>query len=281
MTDTICTKAGILSKASLLPADNWEAWVNHELFGVHALCPDLSHQLVMRCEGAGGPVMKDTIHRIASILSQGQEGSVQRAIQNSFLVSADMAHAVHPNYSDKHDAEHAPLFQKGIVIKHNQNQRYATNAITATLFRSATPCKHPHIHRSCDSILPGQFWLCCLHSWLLMLCDAQQWLASQCGGECQVFYPDFAFAAFGLLPCPHSTMLCRELARKRGIPTQEFSIRNDMLCGSTIGPILASGIGCRTLDVGAPQLSMHSIREMCGTKVRCTYLASCLCNFSS
>ena len=61
--------------------------------------------------------------------------------------------------------------------------------------------------------------------------------------------------------------MCRELAHKRGIPTQEFSIRNDMLCGSTIGPILASGIGCRTLDVGAPQLSMHSIREMCGTKV--------------
>lgn len=81
--------------------------------------------------------MKDTIHRIASVLSEGQEGAVQRAIQNSFLVSADMAHALHPNYSDKHDADHAPLFQKGIVIKHNQNQRYATNVITATLFRWA------------------------------------------------------------------------------------------------------------------------------------------------
>ncbi len=47
----------------------------------------------------------------------------------------------------------------------------------------------------------------------------------------------------------------REVARRRGIPTQEFCVRSDMACGSTIGPILASGLGCRTVEVGAPQVT--------------------------
>ena len=79
--------------------------------------------------------MRDAITRITTALSGGREGAVQRALQNSLLVSADMAHAHHPNYPEKHDPDHKPQMHKGLVIKHNVNQRYATNRVTATLFR--------------------------------------------------------------------------------------------------------------------------------------------------
>lgn len=51
------------------------------------------------------------------------------------IVSADMAHGVHPNFTDKHEEHHRPELQKGLVIKHNANQRYATSGVTSFLFK--------------------------------------------------------------------------------------------------------------------------------------------------
>lgn len=60
--------------------------------------------------------------------------------------------------------------------------------------------------------------------------------------------------------------ITKVLAKKAGVPTQSFVVRNDSLCGSTIGPILAAKLGMRCVDIGIPQFSMHSIREMAGTE---------------
>lgn len=57
-------------------------------------------------------------------------------LESSFsVVSADMAHGVHPNFMEKHEEHHRPEMQKGLVIKHNANQRYATSGVTAFLFK--------------------------------------------------------------------------------------------------------------------------------------------------
>lgn len=144
--------------------------------------------------GAGGPVMKDAIERVVEALAADQCHPVnlhQVTIAKSFLISADMAHAIHPNYAGKHESNHQPKMGDGTVIKINQNQRYSTNMYTG--------------------------------------------------------------------------FFIREIARKHDIPFQEFVVRNDCPCGSTIGPIISSLIGIRTIDVGAPMLSMHSIREQCGS----------------
>ncbi len=114
----------------------------------------------------------------------------RRVLAGSFFISADNAHAVHPNCDAKHDPDHAPRLNQGVVIKTNANQRYATNGLTASLFRR--------------------------------LCHMAE------------------------------------------VPCQPFVMRNDMACGSTIGPLIAAATGVATVDVGVPQLAMHSLRETAG-----------------
>lgn len=114
----------------------------------------------------------------------------EQTLASSFLVSADMAHSVNPNYAGKYESDHKPEMNKGTVIKINANARYATNS-------------------------PG-------------------------------------------------IVLLEEIARRAKVPLQLFVVRNDSSCGSTIGPMLAAALGARTLDLGNPQLSMHSIRETGG-----------------
>lgn len=86
-------------------------------------------------QGAGSSMFMDTLRRIDSCLGGGATDSLVRAMRKSFVVSIDMAHAHHPNYPAKHDPCMAPKINQGLVIKHNANQRYATNAFSAVMFK--------------------------------------------------------------------------------------------------------------------------------------------------
>lgn len=122
----------------------------------------------------------------------GSREDFHRALAGSLCVSADMAHAVHPNYDSRHEPRHKPVLNGGPVIKVNAQQRYATSGATAALFR--------------------------------------------------------------------------DLCKRAEVPVQHYAHRTDLPCGSTIGPIASTLLGIRTVDVGNPMLSMHSIRELAGTK---------------
>lgn len=126
----------------------------------------------------------------------------EQTLSASFLISADMAHSVHPNYPQKYESQHRPEMNKGTVIKVNANARYATNTPGIVLLQEAAR----RAKKASSSIS----------------------------------------------------------AAKEGVPLQLFVVRNDSSCGSTIGPMLSAAMGARTLDLGNPQLSMHSIRETGG-----------------
>ena len=138
--------------------------------------------------GAQSPLLTNTLERLAAAASPVDREAAVRAFAHSLLLSADMAHAVHPNYGDKHDDEHRPMLGGGPVLKINVNQAYATDLTAVAAVESASR------------------------------------------------------AAGGVL--------------------QKFVTRNDIPCGSTIGPIAAARTGIRAADMGSPMLSMHSCREV-------------------
>lgn len=137
--------------------------------------------------GAAGPFLESVLSRLCK-----DHEILGRSLEHSMLVSADNAHAVHPNYADRHEPDHRPLMNAGPVIKINHNQNYATNSESEALFR--------------------------------IVCESND------------------------------------------IDCQSFVMRSDLGCGSTIGPITATRVGVRTVDIGVAQLGMHSVRELAGVK---------------
>jgi aspartyl aminopeptidase len=139
-------------------------------------------------QGAQGPFLRQVLDRVVEAHSDGKPQACARAVARSFLVSADMAHAVHPNYVDRHEPSHSPWLGRGPVIKTNANQSYASDGLSSAYF----------------------------------------------------------------------VKVCQTV----GFEPQRFVVRSDLPCGSTIGPITSALTGIKTVDVGNPMLSMHSIREM-------------------
>ncbi|KAJ6539244.1 aspartyl aminopeptidase [Mycena capillaripes] len=135
--------------------------------------------------GADSSLLPSLINRLSPT-----PGAYAQSISKSFLVSADMGHALHPNYTSKHEDNHKPSMNGGVVIKTNAKQRYASDAVTS--------------------------------------------------------------------------FVVKQLIERKGGKVQEYEVRNDMACGSTVGPML-SKIGVKTCDVGCAMLSMHSIRETAGS----------------
>ena len=147
------------------------------------------HEEVGSASAAGAS--SSVLPRILERLVPDRE-AFHQACARSTCVSADMSHAVHPNYAAKHEPRHKPQINGGPVIKTNTQQRYATTPATAAMFA--------------------------------------------------------------------------ELCREEDVPVQHYAHRTDLPCGSTIGPITSTLLGIATVDVGNAMLSMHSAREMGGSR---------------
>ena len=142
-------------------------------------------------QGAASTFLSDVLHRINVALG-GTEEDYHRLVRSGFMVSADNAHAVHPNHTEKADPTNRPYLNGGIVIKYSANQKYTTDAVSGAIFR--------------------------------------------------------------------------ELCHMAEVPVQEFHNRSDMIGGSTLGNISGAQVPINTVDIGLPQLAMHSAYETAGAK---------------
>ncbi len=142
--------------------------------------------------GAQSRLLTSVLERVVAATGETSHQAAPRALSRSLLVSVDMAHAVHPNYQEKHDKQHQPRLGAGPVVKVHANQSYATDAPAGAAFSEA--------------------------------------------------------------------------CRAAGFAPQRYVSRNDLPCGTTIGPVSAARTAIRTADVGNPMLAMHSCREVAGTR---------------
>ena len=85
-------------------------------------------------QGAAGTFLSDTLHRINRAMGRTEDEYLM-SIASSFLVSADNAHGVHPNHTEKTDPTNRPYLNKGIVIKYSANQKYTTDAVSGAIMR--------------------------------------------------------------------------------------------------------------------------------------------------
>jgi len=149
--------------------------------------------------GAQSDLLRTTLERIV-LAARGDREDFLRLTTASMLASADMAHATHPNYPERHEPSHPIYVNAGPVLKVQPNLRYATDGRTAAAFELA--------------------------------------------------------------------------CRRAGVGLQRYEHRADLPCGSTIGPMTAARTGIPTVDVGAPQLAMHSARELMGAADVSAYAAA-------
>lgn len=97
-------------------------------------------------QGAASPVLRNLLERVVTNDGSPADG-LYRALEHSFMISADMAHALHPNYPGKHDPTNHPVMGGGPVIKINANQKYVTDAESAAVFAEVcrlaeVPCQY-------------------------------------------------------------------------------------------------------------------------------------------